>query len=170
MRREFLMKRFIIDGEIHFCYSAAVARSDSRIARRAVVQCWFTAVPGRIHDPVMIRRDRLIRRLDEQKALFQNPSYVRTVQRWVEQDGQKRQVEKQQKVRPWWRTDAAGHVLLSVHFGTKPIEFEKGKAGIAVPSKEKLPALIDSLVAAVKAGELDEVLKKATKPGEAKAR
>jgi hypothetical protein len=35
-----------------------------------------------------------------------------------------------------------------------------------VPSKEKIPALIDTLIAAVKAGELDEALKKATKPGE----
>jgi hypothetical protein len=55
---------------------------------------------------------------------------------------------------------------MSVHFGTKPIEFEKGKAGIAVPSKDKLPALIDTLIAAVKSGELDEALKKATKPAE----
>jgi hypothetical protein len=59
-----------------------------------------------------------------------------TVQRWTEESGQKRQVDKQQKVRPWWRTDAV---------------FEKGKAGIAVPSKGKLPALIDSLISAVKA-------------------
>jgi hypothetical protein len=36
-------------------------------------------------------------------------------------------VDKQQKVRPWWRTDAAGNVVMSVHFGTKAIEFEKGK-------------------------------------------
>jgi hypothetical protein len=36
----------------------------------------FTVVPGRIHDPVMIRRDRLVRRLEEQKALFQNPAYL----------------------------------------------------------------------------------------------
>jgi hypothetical protein len=36
-----------------------------------------------------------------------------------------------------------------------------------VPSKDKLAALIDTLIAAVKAGELDEALKKATKPGEA---
>lgn len=52
--------------------------------------------------------------------------------------GERRRVEKQQKVRPWWRTGAAGNVVLSVYYGTKPIEFEKGKAGVAVPSKEKL--------------------------------
>jgi len=49
---------------------------------------------------------------------------------------------------------------MSVYHGTKPIEFECGKAGIAVPSKDKLPALIG----AVKSGELDELLAK-VKPG-----
>ena len=44
---------------------------------------------------------------------------------------------------------------MSVYYGTKPIEFEKGKAGIAVASKDKLPALIDALIGAAKAGELD---------------
>jgi hypothetical protein len=85
-------------------------------------------------------------------------------------DGQRQGITKQQAVRPWWKTDPSGQVVMSVKFGAKPIEFEKGKAGIAVPSKDKLPALIDSLIAATKAGELDEMLKKATKPGEAKAR
>ena len=44
---------------------------------------------------------------------------------------------------------------MSIEFGAKPIEFEKGKAGIAVPSKDKLPTVIDTLIAAVRAGELD---------------
>ena len=40
----------------------------------------------------------------------------------------------------------------------KPIEFDKGKSGIAVASAEKLPDVIDTLVAAVRNGELDSVL------------
>jgi hypothetical protein len=38
---------------------------------------------------------------------------------------------------------------------SKPVEFEKGNAGIAGGSKEKLPAVIDALIAAVRAGELE---------------
>jgi hypothetical protein len=38
---------------------------------------------------------------------------------------------------------------MSVKFGAKPVEFEKGKAAIAVGSKDKLPAVIDALIAAV---------------------
>jgi hypothetical protein len=46
---------------------------------------------------------------------------------------------------------------MSIKFGAKPIEFEKGKAGIVVPSKDKLPVVIDTLISAVRAGELDEL-------------
>jgi hypothetical protein len=68
-----------------------------------------------------------------------------------------------QAVRPWWKTDPSGQVVMSVKFGSKPIEFEKGKAGIVVGTKEKLPAVIDSLIAAVRAGELDELFGQAAK-------
>jgi hypothetical protein len=42
---------------------------------------------------------------------------------------------------------------------------EKGKAGIVVPSKDKLPTVIDTLIAAVRAGELDELFSQAAKIG-----
>jgi hypothetical protein len=43
---------------------------------------------------------------------------------------------------------------MSIKFGAKSLEFEKGKAGIVVPSKDKLPIVIDTLISAVRAGEL----------------
>jgi hypothetical protein len=80
-------------------------------------------------------------------------------------DGERQTTTKQQAVRPWWKTDSSGQVVMSVKFGAKPVEFEKGKAGIAVGSKDKLPAVIDALIAAVRAGELDEVFSQAAKAG-----
>jgi hypothetical protein len=53
---------------------------------------------------------------------------------------------------------------MSVYYGTKPIEFERGKAGIAVASRDKLPALIDALIGAAKAGELDGLMAASGKP------
>ena len=77
----------------------------------------------------------------------------------VDQKGDERsQVEKQQRVKAWWRVDAVGNVVMSVYYGTKPIEFETGKTGIAVASKDKLPALIDAPIGAAKAGELDSLM------------
>ena len=72
------------------------------------------------------------------------------------EDGSRRLVESQRSVRPWWRMDVTGAIVLTVRYGF--IEFEKGKAGIAVPSNEKLVSVIQTMIAAVRAGELDEML------------
>ena len=130
----------------------------------------FTAVPARSNDPVANRRAKLAERLLEQKALLADTSYVRKTQRWAGRGDERRQVEKQQRVRPWWRVDSSGGLIFSVYHGTKPIEFERGKAGIAVASKEKLPALIDSLIAALRAGELDDLLARVKPVGAPKAK
>jgi hypothetical protein len=124
----------------------------------------FTNLPARSHDPVANRRAKLVSRLEEQRQLAQNPSFVRVTQRWTGKGDERRQVEKKQPVRQWWRADASGNVVFCVYYGTKPIEFEKGKPAIAVPSRDKLLALIDTLIAAAKAGELDELIARAGKP------
>jgi hypothetical protein len=80
-------------------------------------------------------------------------------------NGERQATTKQQAVRPWWKTDPSGQIIMSIKFGAKPIEFEKGKAGILVPSKDKLPTVIDTLIAAVRAGELDELFSQAAKTG-----
>ena len=122
----------------------------------------FTTLPGSNRNPVDGRRAKTIDRLEEQKQLLANPSYVRTNKRWVKINGEKSLIEKQQRVFPWWRTGPNGLVFF-VRLGGKPIEFEKGKAAIAVPSADKLPQLIDTVIAAVKAGELDYVLAQTAK-------
>ena len=125
----------------------------------------FTALPKSGNDPVQLRRAKFVARLEEQKLLLQDPNHVRTVQRWTKVDGERQATTKQQAVRPWWKTDASGQVVMSVKFGAKPVEFEKGKAGIVVGSKDKLPAVIDTVIAAVRAGELDDLFTQAAKTG-----
>lgn len=123
----------------------------------------FTAVPKTAGDPVNMRRAKFIEKLEEQKLLLTDPGYVRTIQRTAEVDGVKQAVVRKQRVRPWWKTDPSGQVVMSIKFGAKPIEFEKGKAGIAVPSKDKLPTVINTLIEAVRAGELDDLFAQASK-------
>jgi hypothetical protein len=122
----------------------------------------FTAMPKTTSDPVQILRAKFIAKLEEQKAILQDLNFIRTVQRSEVVDGQKQLVAKQQRVKPWWRTDASGQIVMAVKFGAKPIEFEKGKAGIAVSSKDKLGTVINTLIEAVRAGELDELLAQAS--------
>lgn len=123
----------------------------------------FTALPKPATDPVHIRRAKLIARLEEQKALLDNPNLIRTVQRTVKEAGEKQIVTKQQKVRSWWRTDSAGHLFMSIRFGGRPVEFERGKSAVSVSSMDKLPTVITTLIEAVRAGELDDVLAQASK-------
>jgi hypothetical protein len=125
----------------------------------------FTALPKSGNDPVQMRRAKFVAKLEEQKQLLKDPNHVRTVQRWTKVNGERQATTKQQAVRPWWKTDPSGQVIMSIKFGAKPVEFEKGKAGIVVGSKEKLPAVIDALIAAVRAGEMDDLFSQAAKTG-----
>jgi uncharacterized membrane protein YeiH len=76
-------------------------------------------------------------------------------------------VDKQERVLPWWRVDANGSYVFFVRLGSKPIEFEKGKNAIAVPSFDKIPFVINIVITAVRNGELDDQLAQAKKPATA---
>ncbi len=120
----------------------------------------ITALPKAEHSPVQLRRSRLIERLEEQKSLLKDLAYVRVVQRW-KQDGERVLIERNLPVRPWWRTDEKGQFVFFIRIGWKPLEFEKGKAGVVAGTMEKLPGVIDTLIGAVRAGELDPMLEQA---------
>jgi hypothetical protein len=106
----------------------------------------------------------MIARLEEQKLLLNDANYIRTVRTWVKKDGQLTPIDKQQRVLPWWRVGTDGSYVFFVRVGSKPIEFEKGKNAIVVPSLDKLPAVINILITAVRNGELDAQLAQAKKP------
>ena len=110
-------------------------------------------------NPVLARRAKLVHRLEQQKRLAQDANFVVTVSKWLRNDaGSKELVQLQKRVRPWWREDVLGTVGLTVRYGAKAIEFEKGKSSIIVPNKDELVATLDTVISAVRAGELDEHL------------
>jgi hypothetical protein len=119
----------------------------------------FTTLPKSTVNPTVDRRTKIIARLEEQKALLRDSGYMRTVRSWGKNDGgEKVMVEKKQRVLPWWTATPNGSYVFFIRAGWKPVEFEKNKAAIAVPSLDKLPSTVDTLIAAVRAGELDEQL------------
>ena len=139
--------------------------------KRSLKSLTFTVLPKIEANPVQERRTKTIARLEEQKQLFANPTFTRIVRTTVKsQDGARTVVEKQQRVAPWWVTMPDGSCLFTIRSGWKPIEFDKGKAAIVVLSQDKLPAIIDTLIAAVRNGELDEHLAQGSKSGIAKKR
>jgi hypothetical protein len=118
----------------------------------------FTTLPKIGANPTLDRRTNMIARLEEQKLLLNDPNYVRTARTWVKKNGELTPIQRQHRVLPWWRVNADGSYVFFVRLGSKPIEFEKGKNAIAVPSLDKMPLVINILITAVRNGELDQQL------------
>jgi hypothetical protein len=118
----------------------------------------FTTLPKIGANPTLDRRTNMIARLEEQKLLLNDPKYTRAVRIWVKKDGHLTPIDKQERVLPWWRMNADGSYVFFIRVGSKPIEFDKGKNAIAVPSLDKLPVIINILITAVRNGELDAQL------------
>ena len=119
----------------------------------------FTPYKPSIADPTMIRRQRLVERLEEQRQLAKDPNYAPIVRRWKKDEhGVRQPVDSYRRIKPWWRQDATGSLVLVLKKGLKTLELEKGKAGIVVGSADRLEGVINTLIAAAKAGELDGAL------------
>jgi hypothetical protein len=127
----------------------------------------FTTLPKIGANPTLDRRTNMIARLEEQKLLLNDPNYIRTARAWVKKNGELTPIDRQQRVLPWWRVNADESYVFFVRLGSKPIEFEKGKNAIAVPSLDKMPLIINILITAVRKGELDEQLAQTKKPATA---
>ena len=132
----------------------------------------FVPAPAKApHNPTFLRRERLLQRLQEQLQLAKDPSYSPVVSRLKQgDDGVKRPVERHRRIKPWWKMDENGFVVLTVRYGFKTLEFEKGKSAIAVGTVEKLEGVLSTLIAATRAGELDGLLELSTRIGTMKGK
>jgi hypothetical protein len=139
--------------------SAEVQSGDGVLAMKLLRSLSFTTLTATRQNPVLARRAKLIHRLEQQKQLAQDANFVVTISKWLRNEaGTKELVQLQKRVRAWWKEDVLGTVGLTVRYGAKAIEFEKGKTAIVVPSKDQLVATLDTVIAGVRAGELDEHL------------
>lgn len=139
--------------------------------KSALKSLTFAVLPKAEANPVQDRRTKTIARLEEQKHLFNDPNFTRSVRTSVKsEDGSRSFVEKQQRVLPWWVQLGDGSCLFTVRSGLKPIEFDKGKSAIVVLSQENVPDVIDTLIGAIRNGELDEHLARGSRVGMLKKR
>ncbi len=119
----------------------------------------FTAHKPTIAEPTAVRRQRLVERLEDQRQLAKDPTYAPMIRRWKkDENGVRQPIDTYKRVKPWWRQDATGALVLVLKKGLKTLELEKGKAGIVVGSSDRLEKVIGTLIAAVQAGELDSAL------------
>jgi hypothetical protein len=119
--------------------------------------------------PEQYRRAKLADHLREQlaNATAQAEGRIHVVKRrrWeYTDDGQKHLIEVDKRLRQWWTKQQDGKVLFSVRYGSKPLEFEKGKGAIVLKSVDELLAVLPKLIAAAEAGEFDAMIIAAGKP------
>jgi len=115
-------------------------------------------------NPEDLLRNKLIARLLEQKELVEadlkGEQLTKTRFKFVtdSETGETKRVEVQKQLRRWWWKDEDGQVNLTLRYGNKALAIADGKSTIEIGTLDKLPKIIDTIIEAVKAGELDKQL------------
>lgn len=105
------------------------------------------------------RRRKLVEKIDEQLALAANADYQpTTIKRVKDAEGNVEKVEVAKRIKRWWSATADGKINLTVRYGSKPIEFAKGKNAIELDSEEQVAATLLKVKEAVQAGEFDKLI------------
>ncbi|MDB9944902.1 hypothetical protein OAD38_00740 [Ascidiaceihabitans sp.] len=115
--------------------------------------------PNTQKSPIARRREKLAFKLEEQLKLASDSTYQPTKIVWSsDSDGNQHKVEQPKRIKRWWIELDGGSVQLTVRYGSKPLEFAKGKNAIALKSKEDVEPTLRKLKLALLAGEFDEML------------
>ena len=105
------------------------------------------------------RRRKLIPKIDEQILIATDSNYRPTKTKLVRnEDGTERKLEIPKRIRRWWCEQQGGTILLTIRYGNKVIELEKGKNAIELSSKAELEPTLQSIKKAVDNGEFDTLL------------
>lgn len=120
----------------------------------------FVPLPrNTVADPSLQRRAKFIKQLEQQRELAREQGFEPTKRKWVlDADGTRQLLTVPKRVKRWWRMDAQGNCFLVLRYGNRIITLNAGRTAIAVGPKSKLVSVIDTVITAAKAGELDAVL------------
>jgi hypothetical protein len=111
------------------------------------------------NNPIAMRRRKLVAKIDEQLALAADADYSPTKTKWVKDaEGVEQKVEVPKRVKRWWAVSTDGKVNLVVRYGSKPLEFAKGKNAIELSSEADVEKTLAKLKEAVEIGELDALI------------
>ena len=115
--------------------------------------------PLQNNNPIDLRRRKLITEIDEQIQLATNKDYTPTQHKWVTDDeGKQTKVEVTKRVKRWWTASVDVKINLVVRYGSKPLEFAKGKNAIELTSEAEVADTLRKLREAVELGELDALI------------
>ncbi len=119
--------------------------------------------------PVLHRRHKLLRRIDEQIALAtaqQNGStYAATRLRSYTdaETGLRKTAEVPKTVKAWHFVADNGKLCVHIKYGARTLELARGKTAVEVASSKDLVPTLELIKAAVSSGELDAQIEAASK-------
>lgn len=115
--------------------------------------------PLQKNNSIVIRRRKLIAKIEEQMQLAANKDYTPTQHKWVtDEHGNQRKVEVAKRVKRWWTASVDGKINLVVRYGSKLLEFAKGKNAIELSSEAEVVDVLSKVRDAVELGELDTLI------------
>jgi hypothetical protein len=108
---------------------------------------------------IVVRRRKLIAKIDEQIQLAANKDFAPTQHKWVtDEHGNQKKVEVAKRVKRWWTASVDGKINLVVRYGSKPLEFAKGKNAIELTTETEVADVLAKLREATELGELDALI------------
>ena len=115
--------------------------------------------PLQNNNPIAVRRRKLIAKIDEKIQLAANKDYTPTQHKRVtDEHGNQRKVEVAKRVKRWWTASVDGKINLVVRYGSKPLEFAKGKNAIELASEAEVADTLCKVREAAEFGELDALI------------
>jgi hypothetical protein len=110
-------------------------------------------------DPVQRRRRKMIVQLERQRSLALDHDYTVPRTRWVNAvDGTTQPITAPKRVKRWWRVDPMGSYFLVLRYGNRILRLAEHGNAVEVGEWANMVPVLDTLVAAVAAGELDQAL------------
>ena len=108
---------------------------------------------------IAVRRRKLIAKIDEQIQLSAKKDYIPTQHKWVtDEHGNQRKVEVAKRVKRWWTASVDEKINLVVRYGSKPLEFAKGKNAIELATESEVANVLAQVREAAESGELDTLI------------
>jgi hypothetical protein len=120
-------------------------------------------------NPVVSRREKLLAKLSQQREMalcyVNGEEYTAYREKWSKdpETGERTKVRVPKKISPWYYKRNNDY-FLEVRYSNRSLELSKGMHAIEVGSQTNLMPTIDTIIKAVIAGELDEVLTASAKP------
>lgn len=89
-------------------------------------------------NPTLNRRKKLAKKIDEQIRVATDAKYQPTVVKWIKTDEGDKKVEQPKRLKRWWHTNSEGKTILTIRYGTKPLELQKSKCAVELTTEDEL--------------------------------